>query len=517
MAQGKRSTARRSSAQRPRAAASRFTVLDLTSDWYWEQDAELRFTHVEVRNDAVAEKALAERIVGKKRWETGVEIEGGWDAHRAVLESRSPFRDVLMWRNLPDGARRYISVSGEPMFDSRGRFSGYRGVGRDITKQKRIQQLLKLDQAVTLRLAESESAAQAVNGALQAICDSLRWDASELWTPDPAAGVLRRFSAWAAPGDPGAQRYIEASKDLAFGPGAGLVGTVWQSGEPVWVADYTADPRALRKPLADETGLRAAAIFPIRTGERAAAVLQFTSRRMRPPDKRLWQTLGAIGTQIGQYLSRAEAERAVRESEARFRALTNLSSDWYWEQDAEFRFTRLEGRMVAGGDADLQRRLIGKRRWETGLGIEGGWDAHRATVEAHQPFHEVLMWRTMGNGLVRYVAVSGEAVFNADGSFAGYRGVGRDVTEEKRAQQMLRLEHEVVRLLAAAEDAGGGLKDVIRALCEAEGFACGRYFRVDGEMLRFQDAWSIAEPAIASFIERSRAFVFRPGEGLTGT
>jgi diguanylate cyclase (GGDEF)-like protein/PAS domain S-box-containing protein len=512
----KRSPAKqRSSRRQPAVAATAF--LGFTSDWYWEQDAELRFTRVEVRNDAAAEHALAERILGKKRWETGVEIEGGWDAHQALLDSRAPFRDVLMWRNMPDGARRYISVSGEPMFDGRGRFSGYRGVGRDITKQKRIQQLLKLDQAVTLRLAESGSAAQAVNGALQAICDSLRWDASELWTPDPAAGVLRRFSAWAAPGDPGAQRYIEASKDLAFGPGAGLVGTVWQSGEPVWVADYTADPRALRKPLADETGLRAAAIFPIRTGERAAAVLQFTSRRMRPPDKRLWQTLGAIGTQIGQYLSRAEAERAVRESEARFRALTNLSSDWYWEQDAEFRFTRLEGRMVAGGDTDLQRRLIGKRRWETGLGIEGGWDAHRATVEAHQPFHEVLMWRTMGNGLVRYVAVSGEAVFNADGSFAGYRGVGRDVTEEKRAQQMLRLEHEVVRLLAAAEDAGGGLKDVIRALCEAEGFACGRYFRVDGEMLRFQDAWSIAEPAIASFIERSRAFVFRPGEGLTGT
>ena len=258
------------------------------------------------------------------------------------------------------------------------------------------------------------------------------------------------------------------------------------------------DARALRSDLAGETGLRAAALFPVRAGGRVAAVLEFTARRMRQPDKRLWQTLGAIGTQIGQFLSRLEAERAVRESEARFRALTNLSSDWYWELDAEYRFTRLEGRQVAGGDPGLLQRLLGARRWETELEVEGGWEVHRAMLDARQPFHDVLMWRRMQDGSVRYMRVSGEAVFNADGSFTGYRGVGRDVTEEKRAEQMLRLEHEVARLLAAAEDASGGLQGVIRAVCEAEGFACGRYFRIEGELARFEDAWAIADPAIAA-------------------
>ena len=515
----KRSPKRASAPRQPAAAAPapHFSVLGLTSDWYWEQDAELRFTRVEVRNDAGAEQALAARILGKRRWETGVEIEGGWDAHRAVLESHAPFRDVLMWRNLPDGARRYISVSGEAMLDSRGRFSGYRGIGRDISKQKRIQQLLKLDHAVTLRLAEAHAAPQALNGALAAICDSLRWDCSQLWTPDAAAGVLRPFASWSTPGDAGALRFIEASKELAVAPGAGLIGTVWQSGEPLWVADTVSDARAMRKAVAEETGLRAATIFPIHADGRIVAVLEFASRRIRQPDNRLWQTLRAIGTQIGQFLGRAEAERAVRESEARWRALTQLSSDWYWEQDTEYRFTRLEGRQVAGGDVSLQRRLIGQRRWESGLETQGGWDAHRAQLDARQAFHDLLMWRRMSDGSVRYVAVSGEAVFNADGSFAGYRGVGRDVTEEKRAEQILRLEHEVARLLAAAEDAAGGLVSVIRVVCETEGFACGRYFRTESDVLRFQDGWSIPEPAIAPFMERSRGFVFRSGEGLTGT
>src|SRR5574341_26354 len=507
---------RRSISRRREPATATPALLGLTSDWYWEQDAELKFTRVEVRNDAVAEQALARRILGKKRWETGIEIEGGWEAHRAVLEARAPFRDLLMWRAFPDGARRYISVSGDPVFDAKGRFEGYRGIGRDVTKQKRIQQLLKLDHAVTLRLAEAHGTPEALGGALRAICDSLRWDCAQLWKPDDD-GVMRRYAYWATPGDAGATRFVEASRDLEFRPGVGLVGAVWRSGEPIWMADAAADARWLRKEIAEETGLRGAAVFPIRADAHVAAVLAFTARRMSAPDQRLWQTLSAIGTQIGQFLGRAEAERGVRQSEARFRALTNLSSDWYWELDSEYRFTRLEGRIVAGGDPKLQHSLIGRRRWDTGLEVEGGWDAHRAVLDARQPFHDLLIWRPGADGSMRYMRVSGEAVFNPDGSFAGYRGVGRDVTAEKRAEQMLRLEHEVARLLAAAEDAAAGLRSVIRAVCEGEGFACGRYFRVDGELLRFQDAWSISHPGIASFIERSRSFVFRPGEGLTGT
>jgi diguanylate cyclase (GGDEF)-like protein/PAS domain S-box-containing protein len=517
MAAGAKRSPAKKRVRRRQAVALAPALLQFTSDWYWEQDASLRFTRVDVRNDDDAQQALARQLLGKPRWETGIEVEGGWEAHRAQLEAREPFRDVLMWRNLPDGVRRYVSVTGEPVFDAKGRFAGYRGIGRDVTKQKRIQQLLKLDHLVTLRLAEARGGAEALGGALKAICELLAWDCALLWKPAEAADALRPYAHWATPGDAGAQRFVDGSRGLEVRPGVGLVGSVWQSGEPIWVADAIADPRATRKALAEATGLLAAALFPIRSGGRVVAVLEFTTRRLRQPDKRLWQTLGAIGTQIGQFLSRDEAERAVRDSEARFRALTHLSSDWYWELDTDFRFTRLEGRNVAGGDSGLRHRLIGQRRWDTGLQIQGGWDAHRALLEQHQPFHDLLMWRPRENGTMRYMRVSGEAIFAPDGSFAGYRGVGRDVTDEKRAEQILRLEHEVARLLAAAEDAAAGLKSVIRVVCETEGFACGRYFRVDADLLRFQEAWAIESPAIAPFIERSRGFVFRPGEGLTGT
>src|SRR5512145_1763915 len=125
-ASSRRTPARRAPAWRRGAAAASARhsaphLLGLTSDWYWEQDAELRFTRVEVRSDSPEEQARANGLIGKQRWETGIEIEGGWQAHRVMLEERAPFRDVLMWRTFPDGARRYVSVSGEPMFDAKGR------------------------------------------------------------------------------------------------------------------------------------------------------------------------------------------------------------------------------------------------------------------------------------------------------------------------------------------------------------------------------------------------------------
>jgi PAS domain-containing protein len=130
---------------RSRAApGARAVVPGLSSDWYWEQDAELRFTRVQVRSGDPVEQQLAERIIGKRRWDTGIEIEGSWDEHRAVLQARAPFRDVLMWRELEDGGRRYVLTSGEPVFDAKGSFTGYRGVGRDVTAQKRVERLLRL-------------------------------------------------------------------------------------------------------------------------------------------------------------------------------------------------------------------------------------------------------------------------------------------------------------------------------------------------------------------------------------
>ena len=130
-------------------------------------------------------------------------------------------------------------------------------------------------------------------------------------------------------------------------------------------------------------------------------------------------------------------EQALSESEERFHTLIRLSSDWYWEQDEQLRFTRLEGQPRTPGRSGQDRNFIGMRRWETNLHVEGGWDAHRAMVEAHLPFYDIVMYREI-EGKRRYLSISGEPVRDAGGRFTGYRGVGRDITTQIEAEEKVR-------------------------------------------------------------------------------
>jgi PAS domain S-box-containing protein len=132
-------------------------------------------------------------------------------------------------------------------------------------------------------------------------------------------------------------------------------------------------------------------------------------------------------------------ELAARENEAKFRALTQLSSDWYWEQDEQFRFTITAARGDERGGLTPQVH-VGKTRWELPgtEPVNTTWQEHRALLEAHAPFHDLLLRRPDQNGETRYVLVSGAPILDDRGGFAGYRGVAKDVTDRERAQIELR-------------------------------------------------------------------------------
>jgi diguanylate cyclase (GGDEF)-like protein/PAS domain S-box-containing protein len=476
MAVSRKRPAKASKTVRRSSAPPRYPFVNLSSDWYWEQDKDLRFTHVQVGEDVPAdEHALAMNLIGRLRWETGIEVDGGWDEHRALLKARKPFRDLLMWRSLPDGSRRYVSVSGRPVFDRKGAFAGYRGVGRNVTEQKRAE----------ARMRASESR-------LRAIVDN-----------EPECVKLLDGEGNLLDMNPAGLRMIEA-EDLGPLRGKCIYGLV--------APPHQNDFRDLVRRVAG--GQEQALEFEMIGLKGTRRWMEVRAVPLR--DEASGMTLVLAITR--DITDRRRAETQLRESEARFRALTELSSDWYWEQDGEYRFTRLEGRNVAGADSALAARLIGQPRWGSELECEGGWRAHRALLDGRQPFYNVLMWRKARDGGLRYVRISGEPVFDAGGQFTGYRGVGHEVTAEKRGELLLRLEHEAARALAVATDAAGGVRGVLRALCEAEGLPCGRYFALDeaaGE-LRFAQAWHVSDPDIERFVEGSRSLAYTHGQGLTG-
>ena len=122
------------------------TLVQFSFDVYWETDALHRFTRQEFAN-TLTEAPVSE--IGKRRWEVPhlEPDEEGWRRHRETLDAHLPFRDFELARPTPEGGKRYVSVSGLPVFDQTGRFVGYRGVGRHITERKRSAEIIREMQA----------------------------------------------------------------------------------------------------------------------------------------------------------------------------------------------------------------------------------------------------------------------------------------------------------------------------------------------------------------------------------
>ncbi|MBE3027248.1 response regulator [Janthinobacterium sp. GW458P] len=136
----------------------------------------------------------------------------------------------------------------------------------------------------------------------------------------------------------------------------------------------------------------------------------------------LYQKLAEYNKSLEQMVEERTAE--LRESEARFQRFTELSSDWYWEQDAQGNLTRFSGPVA---------EMLGIGREEE----PQRWNAAEralldAKIAAREPFLDFIYSRANLDGSTQYLQVSGEPMFDNGSRFIGYRGIGLDVTERQR-------------------------------------------------------------------------------------
>ena len=285
----------------------------LSADIYWEQDEALCFTSFSTSRASHIERAYTDKLLGRTRWQGGYlnMTEADWVAHRAVLQARQPFRDLELCRYDSRGCKVWFRVSGEPVFDASGVFRGYQGIACDITERRRAEELRELEHAVTRILADAHSVSAALQTVIRAVCETEGWECGRYFRVDEPGRCLRFAEGWGI-ADPAVQRFILLSRELVYRPGEGLSGLAWQKGEMVWATDVAKDPRsskaAMQKIGSREIGIHGSFVFPIASSADTIGVLNFASRKAREPEEQLLQAITAIGTQVGQFLGRREAD-----------------------------------------------------------------------------------------------------------------------------------------------------------------------------------------------------------------
>ena len=137
------------------------------------------------------------------------------------------------------------------------------------------------------------------------------------------------------------------------------------------------------------------------------------------------------------YADLLTAQELARKSEQRFRDFTESASDWYWETGPDHRFiTHIVSDQQLKTIGVLTDSRIGTVRWDFARDLEEEpekWRQHIADLDAHKPFRDFTYKAASRDGSEVYIAASGKPLFDSEGRFLGYRGVGRHITAAVRA------------------------------------------------------------------------------------
>jgi len=379
-----------------------------SGEWFWETDAEHRYTWFSEEVEH-ATGFPREWHYGKSRFDLmqsgGADFsQEPWRSHAAAVERRDAFRDFRFARLAPDG-ERWISSSGVPFFSPGGAFLGYRGVGFDVTNEVDLER-------------KAREADARLRAAIENMGESITLTDAEdrIIIANRAFRELNRYDEAFIASRPSFEAHLRRA--LASGVVVGAAGR-----EEAWLAERMAQRGR-------------GSVHEV--GRADGRWLQVTEQRL--PD-------GGVITIALDISARRNAEEALRASEQRFRALVEMSSDWYWQTDARHRFTLRVGDVLDSMGLPWAADL-GKRRDEVGfLNMQrADWAEHYAMLDRREEFRDLLLERRGPAGRIFWATISGRPLYDRAGAFAGYHGIGRDITaqvEAERALHNLNVELEV--------------------------------------------------------------------------
>ncbi len=305
---------------------------------------------------------------------------------------------------------------------------------RKIIENKQAERRLVTQYSVSQALAPAATLGDAVEIIFQIVCRSLDWEWGALWQVDAQANVLRLANHWHV-SDLSLDTFVDLSRETTLEPGAGVPGRVWSSGQVVWSRDISLEGDFRRTMAASQNGLHGAIGFPIYVGKKMVGVMEFLSRDIREKDRDTLQTFAVIGSTIGQFVERKQAEEdlkrerdyveeIIRETPA---LVVGIAPDGT---------TTFVNPSIAETTGYSSEELIGKNWWQ--LFYPG---AEQQQVEQFfrdlelGPVRDYEMVLTTKSGEKRTVSWNSLNKFDDSGFLSELCiGFGNDITERKRAE-----------------------------------------------------------------------------------
>jgi PAS domain S-box-containing protein len=413
---------------------------------HWNRHAEILFGW---SKDEAVGRMSTQLLVPEDVLGTGAELTRLARGGRA-WEGEAPVRRR-------DGGTVLCYVTDSPIRDAAGNVVGAVSVAVDITERKRQERLLVARTTATGVLSQASSLEEAAPQLLRAVCENTGWRFGAMWRTDPPEGAITCVAVWPE-SDEG--EFGRSTRHLTLGLGEGLPGRVWASGAPLWIPDIAADDNFPRARVAAQQGLHAACGFPIALGVDLLGVIEFFSQEILEPDGPLLQTIGVIGSQIGQFMERKQAQDELTQSRDQLEAIFQSVTEGITVQDPSGRviFANEAAARISGYPSAQAMRDTPVHELLTRFEImdEEGQPfplerlPGRLALEGQAGPEVVLCFRNRESGEVRWSSVRASPVPDDRGEPRFAVNIFRDVTERKRARDLERFLGEATALLAGS-------------------------------------------------------------------